>query len=120
MGQALFALDAHAEVEANWTIFQRTVAAYRHPDRETGRTMMAALITALSAGVPKPLQKPIALGPTLRRGSAAPSGDSFRSPGLTGRCGHDRFVFDQGQPPEAGLASAAVVDAFDPGDRRDP
>ena len=52
--QALFAVDAHAEVEATWTMYQRTVAAYREPDRKKGRTMMAALITTLSAGVPKP------------------------------------------------------------------
>ena len=33
---ALFAVDAHAEVEATWTMYQRTVAAYREPDRKTG------------------------------------------------------------------------------------
>lgn len=30
---ALFAADAHAEVEATWQMYQRTVAAYREPDR---------------------------------------------------------------------------------------
>jgi len=35
---ALFAVDAHAEVEATWTMYQRTVAAYRHPDRKKGST----------------------------------------------------------------------------------
>ena len=59
---ALFAVDAHAEVEATWTMYQRTVAAYRRPDRKTGRTMMAALITTLSTGVPKALQEVITLG----------------------------------------------------------
>ncbi len=44
-----------------------TAAAYRHPDRKTGRAMMAALIGALSAAVPKPLQELITVGRTLRR-----------------------------------------------------
>ena len=63
---ALFSVDAHVEVEATWTMYQRTVAAYRQPDHKTGRTMMAALITTLSAGVPKPLQELITLGRTLK------------------------------------------------------
>jgi len=64
---ALFAADTHAEVEATWQIYQRTVAAYRHPDRKTGRTMMAALITALSTGIPHTLQELITLGRTLKK-----------------------------------------------------
>ena len=35
-------------------MYQRTVAAYREPDRKNGRAMMAALIATLSTGVPKP------------------------------------------------------------------
>ena len=53
-------------------------------------------------------------------GSAARSGDSFGHAAWTGRCGHDCFEFDRGQPSEGGLASAAVVGAFDPGDDGDP
>ena len=34
--ETLFAADAHAEVEATWTMYQRTVAAYRQPDRKQG------------------------------------------------------------------------------------
>lgn len=67
---ALFADDAHVEVEATWMIYQRTVAAYREPDRKKGATMMAALITTLSAGVPKPLQELITLGRTLKKRAA--------------------------------------------------
>src|SRR6185312_7125232 len=63
----LFAVDAHAEVEATWTIYQRTVSAYRQPDRNKGRAMMAALITALGTGVPKALQELITLGRTLKK-----------------------------------------------------
>jgi len=44
----LFDLDAHVEVEATWQMYQRTVAAYREPDRAKARAMMAALITTLS------------------------------------------------------------------------
>ena len=67
---ALFAVDAHAEVEATWTMYQRTVAAYREPDRTKGRTTMAALIATLSTGVPKPLQELITLGRTLKKRAA--------------------------------------------------
>ena len=67
---AVFAVDAHAEVEATWTMYQRTVAAYRHPDRKTGRTMMATLITTLSTGVPQALQEVITLGRTLKKRAA--------------------------------------------------
>jgi transposase len=67
---ALFAVDAHVEVEATWTMYQRTVAAYREPDRRKGRAMMAALIATLSTGVPKPLQELAALGRTLKKRAA--------------------------------------------------
>lgn len=33
----LFAGDAHVEVEATWSVYQRIVAAYRHPDRAHGK-----------------------------------------------------------------------------------
>ncbi|WP_162563374.1 transposase, partial [Mycolicibacterium mucogenicum] len=48
-------------------MYQRTVAAYREPDRTKGRAMMAALIDTLSAGVPKPLTELITLGRTLTK-----------------------------------------------------
>jgi transposase len=67
---ALFAVDAHVEVEATWSIYQRTVAAYREHDRNRGRTMMQALINALSNGVPKVLQEVITLGRTLNKRAA--------------------------------------------------
>lgn len=37
---ALFAADAHAEVEATWTMNQHAAAAYREPDRRQGRELM--------------------------------------------------------------------------------
>ncbi|MCH9815539.1 MAG: ISL3 family transposase [Actinomycetia bacterium] len=42
------------------------LATCGHRGHKTGRTMMAALITTLSAGVPKPLQELITLGRTLK------------------------------------------------------
>ena len=51
-------------------MYQRAVAAYREPDRTKGRAMMAALITTLSTGVPKPLTERITLGRTLKRRAA--------------------------------------------------
>ncbi|CAN5817710.1 hypothetical protein BH10ACT9_BH10ACT9_11320 [soil metagenome] len=68
--QALFAGDAHVEVEATWSIYQRTVAAYREPDRTKGRTLMQAVIDTLSDGVPKALQEAITLGRTLNKRAA--------------------------------------------------
>jgi len=64
---ALFTVDTHAEVEATWTMYQRTVAAYREPDRRKGRTMMASLIATLSTGVPKALTELLTLGRTLNK-----------------------------------------------------
>ncbi len=67
---AMLAVDAHAEVEATSTMYQRTVAAYREPDRKKGRAMMAALISTLSIGVPQALQEVITLGRTLTKRAA--------------------------------------------------
>lgn len=44
---AFFADDAHAEIEASRTMYQRTVAAYGEPDRRKGRTIVMPLITTL-------------------------------------------------------------------------
>jgi transposase len=68
--QALFAVDAHVEVEATWNIYQQMVSAYREPDRAKGRTMMHTLITSLSHGVPATLREIIKLGRTLNRRAA--------------------------------------------------
>ena len=53
--RALFADDAHVEVEATWGIYQRMIAAYRHQDRRRGRELMVSLIDSISHGVPKAL-----------------------------------------------------------------
>jgi transposase len=64
---ALFAIDAHVEVEATWGIYQRMIAAYREPDRKNGRALMTSLIASVSAGVPGTLTEIITLGRTLKK-----------------------------------------------------
>ncbi len=66
----LFTGDQHIEVEATWGIYQRMIAAYRHPDRSRGRELMQQLIDAVSSGVPAALSEAITLGRTLTKRAA--------------------------------------------------
>jgi len=68
--EALFAVDAHVELEATWGVYQRMIAAYRHPDRPQGRAMMQQVIDSLARGVPTPLTELITLGRTLGKRAA--------------------------------------------------
>ncbi len=65
--EAVFAIDEHVEVEATWGIYQRIVAAYRHPDRAGGKRDLQAVIDSLRSGVPEPLTELRKLGRTLHR-----------------------------------------------------
>ena len=65
----LFANPAHAQVEITWAVYQRMIAAYRHPDRRQGRQIMETLIGSLSHGVPAPLDELVTLGRTLKKRS---------------------------------------------------
>jgi transposase len=65
--QALFADDAHLEVEATWGIYQRLIAAYRTQDRTRGRELLQAVIDALAHGVPAALTELRRLGRTLKK-----------------------------------------------------
>jgi len=67
---ALFADDAHVEVEATWGIYQRMIEAYREQDRGRGRELMVKLIDSISHGVPKSLTEVITLGRTLKKRAA--------------------------------------------------
>ncbi|MEB3072024.1 ISL3 family transposase [[Mycobacterium] vasticus] len=67
---ALFATDAHVEVETTWGIYQRMIAAYREPNRNKGRTLMTSLIESISSGVPAALTEIITLGRTLKKRAA--------------------------------------------------
>jgi len=68
--EALFSGDEHVQVEATWGIYQRMIAAYRHPDRTHGRELMQQLIESVSSGVPAALTEIITLGRTLTRRAA--------------------------------------------------
>ena len=65
--EALLARDEHVEVEVTWAVYHKTISAYRHPDRRTGRRIMAGLIEAIGKGVPGPVAEVAALGRTLTR-----------------------------------------------------
>ncbi len=67
---ALFADDAHVEVQATWGIYQRMIDAYREEDRHSGRELMVKLIASVSHGVPKVLSEVITLGRTLNKRAA--------------------------------------------------
>jgi transposase len=67
---ALFADDAHVEVEVTWGIYQRMIAAYRHEDRRRGRESMVKLIDTISTGVPNALVEVTTLGRTLKKRAA--------------------------------------------------
>ncbi|HEY0689591.1 MAG TPA: ISL3 family transposase [Kribbella sp.] len=64
--RGLFAADEHVAVEATWGIYQRMVAAYRHPDRKVGRELMVKLIASVSHGIPAGLGELVTLGRTLK------------------------------------------------------
>jgi transposase len=59
--------DAHVEVEATWGIYQRTIAAYREPDRAKGRQLMSRLIESVGHSVPQALSEILTLGRTLNK-----------------------------------------------------
>jgi Transposase len=63
----LFTADEHVDVEATWGIYQRIIAAYRHPDRTQARERMQAVIDTLREGVPTALTELRTFGRTLAR-----------------------------------------------------
>ena len=65
--EVLFAVDEHAAVEVTWRVYQQMIGAYRHPDRNQGRTLLTKLIDSLSRGVPAALSELVTLGRTLKR-----------------------------------------------------
>jgi transposase len=67
---AVFASDQHIEVEATWAIYQRIVAAYRHPDRSGAKTQLTKIIGSISQNVPAALTEVTILGRTLQRRAA--------------------------------------------------
>jgi transposase len=67
---ALFAVDAHVQVEATWGIYQRMIACYRDPDRARAKAATRELIASISGGVPDALVEIVTLGRTLSRRAA--------------------------------------------------
>jgi transposase len=65
--EAVFADENHLAVELCWGFYQRLIAAYAHPDRRRGKTMMTTIIDALRTGVPAVLEELAQLGRTLHR-----------------------------------------------------
>lgn len=65
--QAVFACEAHVELEVTWGVYQRIVAAYRDRDRAAGKRQMQEVIASLARGVPEALVELITLGRTLKR-----------------------------------------------------
>jgi transposase len=66
----VFADDRYVQVEATWGIYQRIVAAYRHPDRRAGKALLTQVIDSTSHGVPTLLSELTTLGRTLKRRAA--------------------------------------------------
>jgi transposase len=66
----LFADDNHLQVQVTWAVYQRLIAAYRHPDRTAGRTRIRTLINSLARDVPTVLIEVRRLGRTLHRRAA--------------------------------------------------
>src|SRR4029450_963112 len=67
---ALFAIDEHLEVEATWGIYQRRIAAYRHPHPAAARQLLVKRPEPPRAGVPRPLVEIPNLGRPLRKRAA--------------------------------------------------
>ena len=65
--EAVFADENHIGVEICWAVYQKMIAAYAHPDRRRGKTMMNAIINSLRSGVPEPLEELAPFGRTLWR-----------------------------------------------------
>ena len=65
--EAVFADADHLAVMVTWSVYQRIIAAYGHPDRRRGKTMMSAIIDMLRRGVPAALAELAQLGRPLHR-----------------------------------------------------
>jgi transposase len=64
---AIFADDAHLQVEVTWAVYQQIVGAYRSADRSAAKAALAKLIDSIGKGVPTALTELATLGRTLNR-----------------------------------------------------
>ncbi|MBP2366804.1 transposase [Pseudonocardia parietis] len=65
--EAVFAADDHVAVEVTWWAYQQIIAAYADQNRQRGKTLLAAVIDRLRAGLPAGLDELATLGRTLHR-----------------------------------------------------
>ena len=93
---ALFAVDAHVEVEATWGIYQRMIAAYREPARAKGRQLMTKLVESVNKRVPTTLTEITRLGRTLKQ-RATDVLAYFDRPGTSN--GPTEAIWPSGAPP---------------------
>jgi transposase len=63
----LFADEEHLPVEVGWCVYQDVIAAYRNPDKTSGKAAMTRIIDSLRHGVPTGLDELAQLGRTLHR-----------------------------------------------------
>lgn len=68
--QTVFADDKHVEIEATWGIYQKVIAAYRDPNKTTGRKTMTAVVASVRTAVPKALVEIHTFGRTMSRRAA--------------------------------------------------
>ncbi|GGE79156.1 hypothetical protein GCM10011401_28060 [Nesterenkonia cremea] len=68
--EKVFATDEHVEVEATWSVYQKIVAAYRHPSKKHGKQLLGEVIASLRRGIPAKLVEVKKLGRTLNRRAA--------------------------------------------------
>jgi transposase len=65
--EALFADERYAEVEATWGVYQKTILAYRHQDKQFGRWYLQQTIEAITTAVPATLVEIRKLAVTLTK-----------------------------------------------------
>ena len=56
-----------SQSQVTWSVYQRIIAAYGHPDRRRGKKPITAIIDSLRRGVPTGLEELAQLGRTLWR-----------------------------------------------------
>ena len=65
--EKVFTSDDHVEVEATWSVYQKIVAAYRHPSKKDGKQLLQEVIASLRRGIPAKLTELKKLGRTLNK-----------------------------------------------------
>ncbi|GAB3849736.1 hypothetical protein GCM10028800_20120 [Nesterenkonia populi] len=65
--EKVFTTDEHVEVEATWSVYQKIVAAYRHPSKKDGKQLLQQVITSLRREIPAKLIEVKKLGRTLNK-----------------------------------------------------